>query len=98
MIIKNQLLRENDISNVKQVSYLNLEPESGPIKDMLSKLNIHYMDDAQVKEGLPADNFVERFQQNQLNGIAFNSFARFYITKLQNILSYISRKKDNTDL
>lgn len=96
-LVANTLLWKEQEHTFKEKKYLNLEPESWPMKEILEKLDKHYLEDADIKAGRPADELVRKIQQNELADVPFNKFSAYYCTKLLNILNYIERKPEDSN-
>lgn len=87
-----------EILEVKEEKSLNLDPDSGPMKDIIEKLCEHYDQDEDVKKTGHSDKFVEKMQNGELDWVDFNKFAIFYCTKLRNVVSFLSKDKTDWDL
>lgn len=85
---------ELNVTSEQSKDWLWFEPESGPMKEIYRKLSEYYDVDPDVDKFWYSDNFVDKMQHNQLEGVDFNKLAIFNTTKLYNIVSYLSRNEN----
>lgn len=86
------------VTQAQVIHWLSYEPESGPMKDIYIKLWEHYDQDPNIAKQGYSDEFVYKMQHNQLDGVDFNKLAVFNTTKLYNLVSYLSKNPQESDL